>query len=135
MEVLGHLRDKYISLNKEIFFNSRTSSNTTALFAKQFKGYCRECGEYGHKKAECPRIKKNNKNHKKTPKKKFGKNLICFYCVKKGHIERDCFKRKRDAEQGIVEPMFKEETSKIVYRLILSDTSKNFLNPKKKKDG
>ena len=30
--------------------------------------------------------------------------MTCFYCEKKSHIERGCFKRKRDAEQGIVKP-------------------------------
>ena len=34
VEVLGHLRDKYIFLKNKIFFDSRTSSNTTALFAE-----------------------------------------------------------------------------------------------------
>ena len=62
VEVLGHLRDKYISLKKEKSFDSRASHNTTAIFAKQFKGYCRECGEYGHKKADYPKLKRNNKN-------------------------------------------------------------------------
>ena len=98
------------------------------MIAKQFKGYCRECGEYGHKKINCLKLKKNKKNHKnnkKHPKKNFAKNLTCFYCGKKGHIERDCFKRKRDAEQGIVRPVSKnvekEETTKTAYGLIMSD--------------
>ena len=72
VEVLGHLRDKYMSLKKENNIDSRTSSNTKALIAKQFKGYCRECGEYGHKKVNCPKLKKNKKYHKsnkKHPKK------------------------------------------------------------------
>ena len=91
VQVLGQLRDKYISLTKGKSFDSRTSSNNTALFPKHFKGYCRECGEYGHKKSNCPKLK----NNKKNPKKHYAKNLTCFYCGKKGHIERDCFKQKR----------------------------------------
>ena len=83
--------------------------NTRALITNQFKGYCRECGEYGHKKADCPKLKKHNKNNKKKPKKFFAKNMTCYYCGKKGHIERDCFKRKRDAEQGIVKPVSRKE--------------------------
>ena len=131
VEVLGHLRDKYMSLKKENNIDSRTSSNTKALIAKQFKGYCRECREYGHKKANCPKLKKNKKyqkSNKKYPKKNFVKNLACYYCGKKGHIEKDCFKRKKDAEQGIVRPVSKnvekEETTKTAYRLIMSDIKK-----------
>ena len=41
VEILGHLRDKYMSLKKEKNFESRITSNTTALIVKQYKGYCR----------------------------------------------------------------------------------------------
>ena len=53
VEVVGHLREKIISLNKDNTLDSKTANNTKALIIKQFKGYCRECGEYGHKKANC----------------------------------------------------------------------------------
>ena len=98
VEVVGHLREKFISLNKDNTLDSKATSNTKALIVKQFKGYCRECGEYGHKKANCPKLKKNDRNHKsykKSTKKNCAKNLTCHYCGKKGHIERDCFKKKR----------------------------------------
>ena len=128
---MGHLRDKYLALKKENKIDSTTSNNTKALIAKQFKGYCRECGEYGHKRANCPKLKRNDKFQKidkKNTKKKFTKNVTCFYCGKKGHVERDCFKRKRDAEQGIVKPVTKrnerDEDSKTetdtAYELITS---------------
>ena len=69
-------------------------------------------------------------------KKKIAKNLTCYYCGKKGHIEKYCFKRKRDAEQGIVKPKInkeiKEEMSWITYVLILSTMSKKYLYPKTK---
>ena len=54
-------------------------------------------------------------------KEKLCKKLTCFYCGKKGHIEIDCFKRKRDAEQGIVKPIFNKEKKK--------ETSKNGIQP------
>ena len=60
------------------------------------------------------------RNNKKYPKKNYAKNLTCYYCGKKGHIERDCFKKKRDAEQGIVKPVCKnaekEEQTETAYR-------------------
>ena len=61
-----------MSLNKDDVLDSRTSNNTKALIVKQFKGYCRECGEYDNKKINCPKLKKNKKNqknNKKYPKK------------------------------------------------------------------
>ena len=81
VEVIGHLREKYLPLNKDGVLDSRPYNNTKALIAKQFKGYCRECGEYGHKKINCPKLKKNEKNqknNKKYPKKNFAKNLTCL---------------------------------------------------------
>ena len=87
VDVVGHLREKILSLKKEDTLDSRTSNNTKVLIVKQFKGYYRECGEYGHKKINCPKLKKNKKNHKnnkKHPKKNFANNLTCFYCGKKG---------------------------------------------------
>ena len=61
VEVVGHFREKFMSLNKDNILDSRTSNNTKALIVKQFKGYCRERGEYGHKKINCPKLKKNEK--------------------------------------------------------------------------
>ena len=59
------------------------------------------------------------------PEENFAKNLTCYYCGKKGHIERDCFKRKRDAEQGIVKPVSKniekQEQTETAYGLITTN--------------
>ena len=44
VEVVGHLQEKFMSLNKDDVLDSRTSNNTKALIVKQFKGHCRECG-------------------------------------------------------------------------------------------
>ena len=68
---------------------------------------------------------KNQKNNKKNLKKNYAKNLTCYYCGKKGHIEKDCFKRKRDAEQGNVKPVpknaEKQEQTEIAYGLIATN--------------
>ena len=75
-----------------------------------------------------PKLRKNEKNqrnNKKNLKKKYAKNLTCYYCGKKGHIERDCFEKKRDMEQGIVKPVCKnvekEEQTETAYGLIATD--------------
>ena len=61
IDVLGHFREKFVSLAKGRDFDPRTTRNNTALFAKQFKGYCR--GEYGNKKVNCPKLKNKKKNN------------------------------------------------------------------------
>ena len=75
VEVVGYLQEKFMSLNKDNVLDSRTSNNTKALIVKQFKGYYRECGEYGHKKINCPKVKKNEKNQKNN--KKYPKKKLC----------------------------------------------------------
>ena len=73
--------------------------NERALFAKQFKGKCRECGKYGHKAADCrSKGKTNNSNGSNGGnngnKQRF--NGKCNYCHKFGHKKIDCFKRKKE---------------------------------------
>ena len=65
VEVVGYLQEKFMSLNNDDVLDSRTSNNTKALIVKQFKGYCRECGEYGHKKINCPKLKKEREESEK----------------------------------------------------------------------
>ena len=49
-----------------------------AVFKKQFKGWCTNCGEYGHKGVDCPKKKQ------------------CHYCKEIGHIKPNCPKRAAD---------------------------------------
>ena len=57
-----------------------------AAFIKQFKGTCNGCGEYGHKKANCPQ---GNGDGEKI-------NGLCFYCGRGRHKKKDCEKRMAD---------------------------------------
>ena len=67
----------------------------TALVAGTFKGRCRGCGEYGHKKADCPKEKSNRGAAKKFTGK-------YYHCGKKGHKKSECWALKKQREQGNV---------------------------------
>ena len=40
--------------------------------------------------------KNNKKGGQKNDKKPVKKDIVCKYCDKRGHVKKDCFKRKRD---------------------------------------
>ena len=68
-------------------------------FVKQYKGYCYECGKYGHNGRDCSKDDdENNRGNWNV----LGK---CYHCGEKGHYKRDCPKRENDqkgntGEQG-----------------------------------
>ena len=83
----------------------------TALTAA-FKGCCRGCGEYGHKKSDCP---KENVGAGGESGKFTGS---CFFCKKKGHIKKDCraWKRKQSEKANVVsDAAIQDEVSLIVF--------------------
>ena len=67
----------------------------SALITANFKGRCRGCGKFGHKKSDCPDEKKN-----KETKKFQGK---CFHCGKKGRRKADCWGLKKNDKANAVQ--------------------------------
>ena len=61
---------------------------------KTFKGRCYNCGDFGHKKEDCPKLNNQMNNNKSG---RF--NGTCFYCGKRGHIKSKC----RKWEKGLQE--------------------------------
>lgn len=72
-----------------------------ALINGQFKGYCNNCGKYGHKKANCPELTQQqqgrggNQNHGGGIRRFNGK---CYHCGKRGHRKSEC--RSNPENQG-----------------------------------
>ena len=58
-----------------------------------FKGRCRGCGNFGHKKADCPQEKRNQEQKKRFSGK-------CHHCGKKGHKKADCWQLKKRSDNA-----------------------------------
>ena len=79
-----------------------------ALAMGNFKGYCNNCGKYGHKKADCPELQQNNNNgggyqFGNDRGQGFGRrrfNGKCFYCGKRGHKQHECRSNPANANKG-----------------------------------
>jgi hypothetical protein len=89
----GHSKDTPVMLMR----------TTKKKFPTQFKKNCSLCGKQGHKSVDC--YSRSENAHKKpgyaaaaltttssTPKA----DIACHYCHKKGHTEKQCFKKKRE---------------------------------------
>ena len=70
----------------------------TALvsYTKDFKGRCYNCGEFGHKKEDYPKLKNQTGNNSSG---RF--NGTCYYCGKRGHRRSECRKLKQMLEEKI----------------------------------
>jgi hypothetical protein len=99
-DVRNELNLKFQRLNKgrnHASLNSNGNDGETALFAGGFKGKCNGCGEWGHKRAQCPNRNNNNNggggngDSNNSGGKFTGK---CHYCKKPGHRIGDCRKKK-----------------------------------------
>jgi hypothetical protein len=91
---------------------------------KQFKGNCHECGKQGHRKNDCPTLKKGagegKKNGEDASKKEGLKNVKCFRCKEKGHIARNCpekEKKEEDAESFFGHKVKSQRDRREVYSL------------------
>lgn len=83
--------------NKFKGHDEENNNEETALVA-QFKGRCRGCGAFGHKKANCPQEKSGNQERTRF-------NGKCHHCGKKGHKKADCWqlKKKGDSANNVAE--------------------------------
>ena len=68
----------------------------------------------------------NNDQRQASPRPSFNSDIECRYCHKKGHIERNCFKKKRESENNIGgTAMMMIDTEEMTY---LSKTGKSDFN-------
>ena len=74
-ELLGQIRTKLKLMENQ----KGTNGNKMALLATTFKGRCQKCGEFGHKFVDC----KSNTNNANAGSRN-GKDIVCFFCNKKG---------------------------------------------------
>jgi Zinc knuckle len=91
-----------LSLCFERFNASSNQSNENvvleehALFSGQYKGKYRNCGQIGHKAAQCKtkhfKHLGNNGN--------MNEGNYCTYCRSTGHVEKNCFKLKKKELQN-----------------------------------
>ena len=80
---------------KEESENEEADEDTALVgYTKNFKGRCYNCGEFGHKKEDCPKLK-NQANNSNTGRI----SGTCFYCGKRGHKRSDCRKLKKRLEE------------------------------------
>ena len=89
------VREKLNSRFERITKNAEAKEEEKALaaFKKQYKGRCSNCGEYGHKSANCSDKDKFSGSGNNTG---YRFNGECHYCHKKGHKKEDCRKLKAD---------------------------------------
>ena len=61
----------------------KTEEQAFAAFKRQYKGSCTKCGNYGHKGANCPELRRSDSEEDTKVRTKF--RGVCFHCGEKGH--------------------------------------------------
>ena len=88
-------------MNEDANSEEAEESALAAFGTKNFKGRCYNCGEFGHKKQDCPQIKKNSSRNT------FNGN--CYYCGKRGHRKSECRKYKKKLEEDAAANLVREQ--------------------------
>jgi hypothetical protein len=70
---------------------------TTEMAQAVFDGNCNFCNKKGHKKVDCFKFKKQQKE---GAEKKPGETYWCDYCYKEGHTTDFCFQNPANANKG-----------------------------------
>jgi hypothetical protein len=98
----GHCKDTPVML----------MTTTKKKFPKQFEKNCSSCGKQEHKSVDCYSRPENA--HKKpgytaaaltTTSSPPKADITCHYCHKKGHTQKQCFKKKREEKDKKVNVM------------------------------
>jgi hypothetical protein len=89
------------------FWNTMQVQVNTALADYIDEGRkCTGCGSEDHNEEKCPKTTgKASTSSRAEPGTNMRAGKECFYCVKKGHIERDCRTKARDVANGTVCPV------------------------------
>ncbi|MCP4746931.1 MAG: hypothetical protein GY874_12460, partial [Desulfobacteraceae bacterium] len=92
---LTMLEEIFFNIDDSNFGNKKESANYIHSGNEKFdmsKVKCYACGELGHMKRDCPKLKGN----KTASKTKSLENITCFICKKKGHYANKCPLRKNN---------------------------------------
>jgi gag-polypeptide of LTR copia-type len=96
----SRLRAKYTRLLEKDDKPSKRNAKVDKVFVSKengsFKGACQNCGEYGHKVANCK-------------KKASKKDLVCGHCKLKGHSEKYCWKKQKEEKAQKAEKKITQE--------------------------
>ena len=88
------LNYKRIKKNKRISKDSEDDEEAQDIalvgYTKNFKCRCYNCGNFGHKKEDCPKLS-NQMNNNISERY----NGMCSYCGKRGHTKSKCRKWKK----------------------------------------
>ncbi|XP_075210528.1 uncharacterized protein LOC142317866 [Lycorma delicatula] len=94
-ECLSEMRGFSYTRKRPISASDNSSTSDLKRFKPAASGKCHFCGEIGHKKFECPKLKKKqaeqSSNHRGSKESSSSsRNVTCFKCGVAGHIAPNC---------------------------------------------